>query len=70
MNFFGVGTLGASPPTTRLFSMGDFFEVWGTENPYINSEVVSISLNGKRYNGDYRELILEDAQNVVIEFEN
>ncbi len=52
------------------FSMGDFFEVWGTENPYINSEVVSISLNGKRYNGDYRELLLEDAQNVVIEFEN
>ena len=52
------------------FVMGDFFDVWGEENPYINSEVVSISMNGKRYNGNYRELILEDGQNIVIEFEN
>lgn len=52
------------------FVMGDFFDVWGEKNPYINSEVVSISMNGKRYNGNYRELILEDGQNIVIEFEN
>ena len=52
------------------FAMGDFFEVWGEKHPYVNSEVVSISLNGKRYDGNYRKLILEDGQNIVIEFEN
>ena len=52
------------------FTMGNFFEVWGDDNPYINSEVVTISLNGKIYMENYRELILEDGQNVVIEFVN
>ena len=52
------------------FVMGDFFDVWGEKNPYINSEVVGVSMSGKRYNGNYRELILEDGQNIVIEFEN
>jgi len=55
-------------PTESVFTLGDFFLVWGDENPYREVGFVGASVNGEPYEGDYRTLILEDGQRIVIEF--
>lgn len=52
------------------FTMGDFFEVWADNNPYKDAKILSISLNGEKYDGRYEDLILVDGQNIVLEFGN
>lgn len=51
----------------RVFTLGEFYEIWGEENPYIGLEVTGLSVNGQRYMGAWEELVLEDRQRIALE---
>ena len=50
-------------------TVGDFFEVWQDspdERPA--SAVENVSLNGQPFTGDYRTIVFEDDQRIVVAF--
>ena len=55
-------------PLDQTFVVGDFFDVWGDDNPYRDMPAINVSVNGQRYEGDYRTVVLEDDLRLVIEF--
>lgn len=55
-------------PEGDPYTLGDLFDVWGDDNPYRGIPVESLSVNGQRHEGDYRDLVLEADQRVVIAF--
>ena len=48
--------------------MGDFFRVWGDENPYQGLGTSSVSVNGEQYEGDYNKIPFEEGMRVIIGF--
>lgn len=59
-------------PGDQVHTVGEFFDVWGDASPakIPGSEVENVSLNGKLYTGDYREIEFEDGQRIVVAFGN
>ena len=59
-------------PGNRVHTVGDFFDVWGEASPALipGSEVENVSLNGKIYTGDYRDIEFENGQRIVVAFGN
>jgi hypothetical protein len=55
-------------PDDRKYTVGDFFRVWGAESPAMRpgAEVENVSLNGEPYTDDYRDIVFEDGQRIVI----
>ena len=59
-------------PGNQVHTVGDFFDVWGDASPakIPGSEIENVSLNGKLYTGDYREIEFENGQRIVVAFGN
>ena len=59
-------------PGNQVHTVGDFFDIWGDASPakIPDSEVENVSLNGKLYTGDYREIEFENGQRIVVAFGN
>ena len=59
-------------PGNQVHTVGDFFDVWGDASPASipGSEVENVSLNGKLYSGDYRDIEFKDGQRIVVAFGN
>ena len=59
-------------PGNQVHTVGDFFDVWGDASPakIPGSEVENVSLNGKLYTGNYREIAFENGQRIVVAFGN
>jgi hypothetical protein len=55
-------------PEDRVFTLGEFFEIWGDENPYVGLEMTGLSVNGQRHMGGWEELVLEDHQRIALDF--
>ena len=53
----------------KQYTVGHFFDVW-PDNPHTrpNAQVESVSLNGQRYDDDYRDIILEHDARIVVAF--
>lgn len=70
-----TGTLHVESPEKRDFTLGDFFAVWG--KPFSKDQVLDykrddlheivMTVNGAPSN-DYENLILEDKQQIVVEY--
>lgn len=52
-------------------TVGDLFDLW-PDNPSTraNATLESVSLNGVRYEDDYRGIVFEDGQRIVVAFDN
>ena len=51
------------------YTVGDFFEVWeDSPDTRPGAIVENISLNGQAFNGDYRAIVFEDDQRIVVAF--
>ena len=57
-------------PGGEVWTMGDFFRVWGDDSLYQGLETTSISVNGERYEDDYRDIVLKDGMRVIIDFKS
>lgn len=57
-------------PGDQEYTVGDFFRVWGADNPSLRpgAGVENVSLNGQPYDGDYRDIEFEDDQRIVVAF--
>ena len=57
-------------PINQKYTVGDFFRVWGDDNPSLRpgAGVENVSLNGQPYSGDYRDIVFEDGQRIVVAF--
>ena len=55
-------------PKPASWTVGDFFRVWGDDSPYQGLGTHSVSLNNEPYEGDYRDIALEDGIIVIIDF--
>ena len=53
----------------KSYTVGDFFDVW-PDNPSSrpNATVENVSLNGVRYEDNYRDIVFEDDQRIVVAF--
>ena len=51
------------------YTVGDFFDVWEDDpSTRPGSSVENVSLNGQPFNGDYRAIVFEDEQRIVVAF--
>ena len=52
------------------FTVGDFFDVWGADSPASrpNADVENVSLNGQPYTDDYRDIVFENGDRIVVAF--
>ena len=51
------------------YTVGDFFEVWeDSPDTRPGAIVENVSLNGQAFNGDYRAIVFEDDQRIVVAF--
>ena len=52
------------------FTVGDFFDVWGADSPAHrpNADVENVSLNGQPYTDDYRDIVFENGDRIVVAF--
>ncbi len=57
-------------PGNQQYTVGDFFKVWGEDNPYLGAGIENVSLNGQPYIGDYRDIVFEDGQRIAVAFGN
>ena len=59
-------------PGNQIHTVGEFFDVWGDASPASipGAEIENVSLNGKLYTGDYRNIEFENGQRIVIAFGN
>ena len=57
-------------PGGEVWIMGDFLRVWGDDSLYQGLETTSISVNGERYEDDYRDIVLKDGMRVIIDFKS
>ena len=57
-------------PKEQKYTVGDFFTVWGADSPALRpgSVVENVSLNGQPYTDDYRDIVFEDQQRIVVAF--
>ena len=55
-------------PGNEEWTMGDFFRVWGDDNPYRGMGTNNVSVNSELYQGDYNDIRLEDGLRVIIDF--
>ena len=53
----------------KQYTVGDFFDVW-PDSPATrpNATVENVSLNGQRYEDNYRDIIFEHDQRIVVAF--
>lgn len=53
----------------KSYTVGDFFDVW-PDNPHTrpNAAVENVSLNGQPYEDDYRGIVLEHDDRIVVAF--
>ncbi len=53
----------------KKYTVGHFFDVW-PDNPSTrpNATVENVSLNGVRYEDNYRDIVFEDDQRIVVAF--
>ena len=64
------GVIHIEHPERVGFTLGDFFLVgrrWGDFDPLAGRQVVRVSVNGKRYVGDYETLPLADELEIHLE---
>lgn len=54
----------------KEYTVGDFFDVWGAESPALrpNAHVENVSLNGQPFTDDYRDIVFEDGDRIVVAF--
>jgi hypothetical protein len=59
-------------PSNQQYTVGDFFDIWGETSPALRpgSEVENVSLNGRPYMDDYRDIVFEEGIRIVIAFGN
>ena len=63
-------------PKIRTFTLGQFFDVWGVVftsqriGGYIQQgeKMLKVFVNGKLYSGDFRQLVLESHQEIVVAY--
>ena len=57
-------------PNDREYTVGDFFDVWGADSPAArpNAIVENVSLNGQPFTDDYRDIVFEDGDRIVVAF--
>ena len=55
-------------PNSKEFTLLDFMEVWGDQNPYRELPEIKISLNGELFSGDFEDLILKDGDRIVVDY--
>jgi hypothetical protein len=72
----GTGHIHTEAPCIRDLTLGDFFDIWNkpfNENQILDKTsetgTISLTVNGK-LNTDFRNLILRDGQNIVIEYKS
>ncbi|MDE2765175.1 MAG: hypothetical protein OXI25_01920 [Chloroflexota bacterium] len=53
----------------KSYTVGDFFDVW-PDSPATrpNASVENVSLNGQRYEDNYRDIVLQDEDRIVVAF--
>ncbi|MDE2900175.1 MAG: hypothetical protein OXN15_04010 [Chloroflexota bacterium] len=53
----------------KSYTVGDFFDVW-PDSPATrpNATVENVSLNGQRYEDNYRDIVLQDEDRIVVAF--
>ena len=61
-----TGTLHVEAQDTRAYTLGDFFEVWG--KPLVTANFVSMTVNGRTTAGDPAKLVLEDKQQIIVNY--
>ena len=57
-------------PGNEEWTLGDFFRVWGDDNPYRGLETNNVSVNSELYKDDYNDIRLEDGLRVIIDFKS
>jgi len=60
-------------PNDQEYTVGDFFDVWGADSPALRpgaSVERGTSLNGQPYTDDYRDIVFEDGQRIVVALGN
>lgn len=57
-------------PNDQEYTVGDFFDVWGADSPALrpNAIVENVSLNGQPYTEDYRDIVFEEGNRIVVAF--
>ena len=63
-------TIHIEATNNQEFTVGDFFDVWGADSPASrpNADVENVSLNGKPYTDDYRDIVFENGDRIVVAF--
>ena len=60
-------------PNDQQYTVGDFFDVWGADSPDLRPGAMvepGTSLNGEPYTDDYRDIVFEDGQRIVVALGN
>ena len=54
----------------QKYTVGDFFDVWGADSPALrpNADVENVSLNGQPFTDDYRDIVFEEGDRIVVAF--
>jgi hypothetical protein len=55
-------------PNHNDFTLSDFMDVWGDQNPYRELPDINISLNGELFPGKFDGLILKDGDRIVVDY--
>ena len=55
-------------PKQKEFTLLDFMDVWGDQNPYRELPDINISLNGELFPGKFQDLILNDGDRIVVDY--
>lgn len=68
----GDGLIHIEAPTKRDFTLGQFFDIWnktyGDPLKGLDVSALNITVNGKQYAGDYRDLVFASHQNILMQF--
>ncbi len=54
----------------QKYTVGDFFDVWGADSPALRPGAIveNVSLNGQPFTDDYRDIVFEDGDRIVVAF--
>lgn len=55
-------------PNYKDYTLSDFMDVWGDQNPYRELPDINISLNGELFSGKFDDLILKDGDRIVVDY--
>lgn len=63
------GTIHVESPVQRTFTLGEFLDIWDATigaNP-IGGANVTVHVDGRTYDGDYRQIVFEDGKSILVE---